>query len=176
MMGLRLKSSEVAMRAASSSSHWKERAELPSLSQSFRAENTSTSWRNFLSPLAAFWALSMRRSTISTSAMISSMSMTPMSPTGSTGTLVLVSATTCMMFSSSKQRTTWTMAAHSRMLARNLLPRPWPWLAPLTRPAMSTNSTTAGVVFLGWYISLRASRRWSGTATTPTLGSMVQKG
>ena len=41
---------------------------------------------------------------------------------------------------------------------------------------MSTNSTTAGVVFLGWYISLSASSRLSGTATTPTLGSMVQKG
>ena len=34
----------------------------------------------------------------------------------------------------------------------------------------------AGVVFLGWYISVSASSRWSGTATTPTLGSMVQKG
>ena len=143
MMGLRVRSSDVAMRAASSSSQEKERAELPSLSQSLSAENTSASWRNFLSPLAAFWALSMRRSTISTSAMMSSMSMMPMSRRGS------VEPSTWMTFSSSKQRTTWTMASHSRMLARNLLPRPSPLLAPFTRPAMSTNSMTAGVVFLG---------------------------
>ena len=65
------------------------------------------------------------------------------------GTNVPVDPSTWMTFSSSKQRTTWTMAAHSRMLARNLLPRPSPLDAPFTRPAMSTNSTTAGVVFFG---------------------------
>ena len=43
---------------------------------------------------------------------------------------------------------TCTMESHSRMLARNLLPRPCPSLAPLTRPAMSTNSTLVGTVFL----------------------------
>ena len=143
MMGLRESSSLVAMMAASSSSHEKERAELPSFIQSRRAVKSSTSWRNFLSLLAAFWALSMRRSTISTSAMMSSMSMMPMSRTGS------VEPSTWMTFSSSKQRTTWTMALVSRMLARNLLPRPSPREAPFTRPAMSTNSMTAGVVFLG---------------------------
>ena len=81
-----------------------------------------------------------------------------------------------MTFSSSKQRTTWTMASVSRMLARNLLPRPSPLLAPFTRPAMSTNSMTAGVFLSGWYISASLSSRSSGTATMPTLGSMVQNG
>ena len=41
---------------------------------------------------------------------------------------------------------------------------------------MSTNSTLAGVTFLGLYIAASTSRRLSGTATTPLLGSMVQKG
>ena len=77
---------------------------------------------------------------------------------------------------SSKQRTTWTMASASRMSARNLFPRPSPLEAPLTNPAMSMNSSTAGVNFLGWYISASLSSRSSGTDTTPTLGSMVQKG
>ena len=102
--------------------------------------------------------------------------MVSMSPRGSTGTFWLASATTCMMFSSSKQRTTCTMASVRRMFSKNLLPRPAPWLAPLTRPAMSTNSMTAGVFLSGSYISASLSSRASGTATTPTLGSMVQNG
>ena len=56
------------------------------------------------------------------------------------------------------------------------MPRPAPWLAPFTKPAMSTNSMTAGVFLSGSYISARWSSRSSGTATMPTLGSMVQKG
>ena len=126
--------------------------------------------------MAALDAFSTRRFTISRSAMISSRSMVSMSPRGSTGTFVPASATTCMMFSSSKQRTTWMMASVRRMFSRNLFPRPAPWLAPLTRPAMSTNSMTAGVFLSGRYISASLSSRASGTATTPTLGSMVQKG
>ena len=61
-------------------------------------------------------------------------------------------------------------------VAAHLLPRPSPLLAPLTRPAMSTNSTVVGTVaaeLLSW---LKTARRSSGTATTPTLGSMVQNG
>ena len=81
-----------------------------------------------------------------------------------------------MMLSSSKQRTTCTMASTSRMWERNLLPRPSPRLAPFTRPAMSTNSSVAGVYFSGWYISASTSSRLSGTATMPVFGSMVQKG
>ena len=79
-------------------------------------------------------------------------------------------------FPSSKQRTTWTTASTSRMWERNLLPRPSPRLAPRTRPAISTNSMVVGVYFSGWYMSASTSSRLSGTATTPTLGSMVQKG
>ncbi len=48
--------------------------------------------------------------------------------------------------------------------------------APFTRPAISTNSITAGVTFLEWYISPRSFILSSGTETTPTLGSIVQKG
>jgi ribosome-binding ATPase YchF (GTP1/OBG family) len=44
------------------------------------------------------------------------------------------------------------------------------------RPAMSTNSTTAGIVFSGFAIAVSAARRASGTSTMPTLGSMVQNG
>ena len=61
-------------------------------------------------------------------------------------------------------------------VGQNLLPRPSPLLAPFTRPAMSTNSMTAGVFLSGWYISASLSSRSSGTATMPTLGSMVQNG
>src|SRR5690606_41081909 len=64
----------------------------------------------------------------------------------------------------------------SRMCARNLLPRPSPLAAPATRPAMSTNSTAVGITFWGLMISANAFSRGSGTGTTPTLGSMVQKG
>ena len=58
-----------------------------------------------------------------------------------------------MTLSSSKQRTTWTIASVSRMLARNWLPRPSPFDAPATRPAMSTNSTIAGTIFCGLTIA-----------------------
>src|SRR3989344_1404435 len=68
------------------------------------------------------------------------------------------------------------MASTSRMWERNLLPNPSPSEAPLTSPAMSTNSTTAGIVF---FERLNALSRWSrssGTGTIPTDGSIVQKG
>mmetsp|Transcript_10976 Transcript_10976/g.32900 ORF Transcript_10976/g.32900 Transcript_10976/m.32900 type:complete len:244 (-) Transcript_10976:474-1205(-) len=83
---------------------------------------------------------------------------------------------TCTTFSSSKHRTTCTMESHSRMLARNLLPRPSPWEAPFTSPAMSTNSTVVGTTFSLSPISCSVSSRLSGTTTVPWLGSMVQKG
>ena len=41
---------------------------------------------------------------------------------------------------------------------------------------MSTKFTVAATTDLGWYSATSASRRGSGTGTTPTLGSMVQKG
>ena len=102
--------------------------------------------------------------------------------------MMSMSSLACLMMSSSgllsarmmsldlKARTTWQMAWHSRMWARNLLPRPSPLLAPCTRPAISTNSTVAGVTLSASYILARWSRRSSGTGTMPTFGSMVAKG
>lgn len=51
-----------------------------------------------------------------------------------------------------------------------------PWLAPFTRPAISTNSMDAGTVRWDLLRSERTFKRESGTATMPTLGSIVQKG
>ena len=75
-----------------------------------------------------------------------------------------------------KARTTWQIAWHSRIWARNLFPRPSPLDAPATRPAISTNSTVAGTTLLVSYILAKTSSRSSGTGTMPTFGSMVAKG
>ena len=96
--------------------------------------------------------------------------MTEMSDTGST------LPSTWMTSSSSKHRTTCTMASHSRMFARNLFPSPAPSAAPLTRPAMSTNSHVVGTMLVVPLIPASVARRSSGTGTMPELGSMVQKG
>ena len=112
----------------------------------------------------------MRRSRISRSEKISSRLIVSMSRTGFT------EPSTCTTFASSKQRTTWTIASTSRMFAKNWFPSPSPFDAPFTRPAISTNSITAGVVFAEWYISVKSFSRSSGTATTPTFGSIVQNG
>ena len=109
-------------------------------------------------------------STAAMSASASSVLMVSMSDTGFT------LPATCTTLSSSKQRTTWAIASVSRMLARNWLPRPSPFDAPATRPAMSTNSTTAGITLSGFAIAASAANRGSGTSTMPTLGSIVQKG
>ena len=70
---------------------------------------------------------------------ISSLAWFTMSSSG------LLSARTMSSFL--KARTTWQMAWHSRICAKNLFPKPSPLLAPATRPAMSTNSTVAGTIF-----------------------------
>ena len=93
-----------------------------------------------------------------------------MSDTGST------LPATWITFSSSKQRTTLTIASVSRTWARNWLPRPSPLEAPATRPAMSTNSTIAGTMRSGLTIAASWPSRASGSSTTPTFGSMVQNG
>jgi hypothetical protein len=98
-------------------------------------------------------------STVPRSARHSSVWMTSMSEIGST------LPATWITLSSSKQRTTLTMASVSRMWARNWLPRPSPWLAPATRPAMSTNSTMAGTMRSGWMMS--ASCAGAGRAPRP---------
>ena len=73
-------------------------------------------------------------------------------------------------------RTTWQIASHSRMLARNLLPRPAPSEAPFTIPAMSTKVTGAGTIFSESNSSASLFSRGSGSGTTPSFGSMVAKG
>src|SRR5699024_816398 len=104
------------------------------------------------------------------SARISSVVMVSMSPAASTDPSTRVTS------GSAKARVTWQIASASRMLARNLLPRPSPSLAPFTMPAMSTNETVAGSSF--WLPNTFASSasRGSGSGTTPTLGSMVADG
>src|SRR5476651_114618 len=108
--------------------------------------------------------------TVARSASASSVLMVSISLTGS------ILPATCTTLSSTKQRTTWAMASVSRMLARNLLPRPSPFEAPATRPAMSTNSMVVGRMRFGLTMAARASRRGSGIGTIPVFGSMVQKG
>jgi len=88
----------------------------------------------------------------------------------------LMLPSTCVTFSSSKQRSTWMIASVSRMFARNLLPSPSPLLAPFTSPAMSTISTVVGTMRPGCTSSASFVRRSSGTVITPTFGSIVQKG
>ena len=78
--------------------------------------------------------------------------------------------------SSRKTRVTWQIAADSRMWERNLLPRPSPSDAPRTMPAMSTNSTVAGTTRAESNRAASFGSRGSGTATTPTFGSIVAKG
>jgi len=80
---------------------------------------------------------------------------------------------TWVMSESSKQRTTCAIASTSRMLARNWLPRPSPLDAPRTRPAMSTNVSRVGMICADFAIAESLSSRGSGTATSPTFGSMV---
>ena len=85
-----------------------------------------------LSSFAARWVCLSRFSTVSKSASANSISTMRRCSIGSDG------PTTS---SSSNARNTKTIASTSRMLARNLLPRPSPVLAPSTRPPMSTTST-----------------------------------
>jgi len=78
--------------------------------------------------------------------------------------------------SSSKQRTTFTIPSVSRIVAKNWLPRPSPFEAPATNPAMSTNSVVAYCIRCGFTMSASACIRASGTSTMPIFGSIVQNG
>ena len=62
------------------------------------------------------------------------------------------------------------------MCDKNLLPRPSPLEALLTRPAISMNSNVAGVSFFGLKMSFKMVSLSSGTLTIPTFGSIVQNG
>src|SRR5690606_25447890 len=111
------------------------------------------------------WA--SRFSTVSRSARASSSSTTRRCSSGSDGPV---------MSSSSNARSTNTMASTSRMLARNLLPRPSPLDAPSTSPPMSTTWTAACTMLRDFDISANRSSRSSGTLATPMLGSLVANG
>src|SRR4051794_26088349 len=68
------------------------------------------------------------------------------------------------------------MASTSRMLARNLLPRPSPLLAPSPSPPMSTTWTAACTSCFDLLIAPSWSTRVSGTLATPMFGSLVANG
>src|SRR5699024_8808496 len=101
------------------------------------------------------------------SARISSVVMVSMSPAASTEPSTRVTS------GSAKARVTWQIASASRMLARNMLPRPSPSLAPLTMPAMSTRDPAAGSRVWLPKISASYASREPGTGTTPTSGTLV---
>ena len=56
------------------------------------------------------------------------------------------------------------------------MPRPSPLEAPFTSPAISTNEIVVLITFLDFDIFAKLLSLSSGTATTPTLGSIVQNG
>ncbi len=158
-------------RAFSSASRPAERADLPWSSTLASFSSTGFFARASLSfALAERVARSSAFSTASRSASASSVSMVSMSAMGST------LFATWITLPSSKQRTTWAMASVSRICARNLLPRPSPFDAPATRPAMSTNSIVVGITRCGFTMVASSSRRGSGTGTMPVFGSIVQNG
>ena len=113
------------------------RAGMPALSAASRTSRVSASAASDGSPFICFLTLSRRRSAISMSDSISSVFTVSMSRFGS------ASPSTCITSEPPKHLTTCTIASTLRMCERNLLPRPSPFDAPLTRPAISTNSIVA---------------------------------
>ncbi len=146
----------------------------PTCPRSARSASFCSTGRLAIASLSfAFAARSARlsaRSTASRSASASSVSIVSISDKGS------ILPATWTMSGCSKQRTTCAIASTSRICARNLLPRPSPFDAPATSPAMSTNSIAVGMIFSGLAIFASSCRRESGTGTTPTFGSIVQNG
>lgn len=53
------------------------------------------------------------------------------------------------------------MESHSLTLDRNLLPSPSPWLAPFTKPAISTYSIVVGMIFSDFEIPLMTYKIFS---------------
>ena len=62
------------------------------------------------------------------------------------------------------------------MFAKNWLPKPSPFDAPLTKPAISTISIVVGTMRSGLTNASSFSSRGSGTEVVPRFGSIVQKG
>ena len=159
------------MASKSSSSASTTRAFFPSFSASLNLCKLSIAFLALASPLfATFSILSNFLSTDSISFNCNSVSITSLSKIGSTP------PATCTTLGSSKHLMTWITASTSLILPKNLLPKPSPLLAPFTNPAISTNSITVGTTFCGFTRPSKICNRLSGTVTTPTLGSMVQKG
>ena len=130
---------------------------------------STTLWRSLFTR-ASFSRRGNAFSIVCKSASANSVLMISMSLAGSTR------PSTWMTSPSLNTRMTWQIASVSRILAKNLLPRPAPSDAPFTIPAISTKETTAGRRVCDPTISANAAKRVSGTPTTPTLGSMVAKG
>ena len=144
---------------------------LPSCNNSlsfFSAPSSNTA--SFSPPFACLEILCKRLSTEAKSARASSVLMVSMSEIGST------LPSTWIVFSSSKHLTTWIIASTSLMLCKNWFPKPSPLLAPLTSPAISTNSITVGIISFALHKSDKICNLSSGTTTTPTFGSIVQNG
>ena len=139
----------------------------PSANASYaRCNNAISSWLP-LSTRAVLLTRLRRVSTVSKSASASSSSTMRKCSSGSSGP---------MTSGSLNARNTYTIASTSRMLARNLLPRPSPLLAPSTKPPMSTTCTAACTMLFVCDISDNARSRWSGTLAIPMFGSFVAKG
>ena len=62
------------------------------------------------------------------------------------------------------------------MCERNLFPKPSPFEAPFTNPAISTKEIVVGIIFFDLEIFAKLSNLLSGTLTIPIFGSIVQKG
>ena len=171
MVGFKVNKPKPRISLRSSSSRLAARAGLPSSSNGRIFSSTALVATASLSPpLAVLVKRVTAFDTVSKSASASSVLMVAISSSGS------ILPLTWMTFSSSKQRTTWAIASVSRMLARNWLPRPSPFEAPATRPAISTNSMVVGRTRCGFTMAASLSKRASGTGTIPVFGSMVQNG
>ena len=107
-----------------------------------KTANSATASLSFV--LAILATRAIRLSTDSKSANTNSKLIVSISAIGST------LPATCVIFSSSKQRTTWQIASTWRMWLKNLFPKPSPRLAPFTIPAISVNSNVVGTVFFGF--------------------------
>ena len=143
---------------------------VPSSSAACAVLAASTLAASDLLLLASFSSRGTAFSSVCRSASASSVRIVSMSEAGST------LPSTWVTSSSRNTRVTWQIAADSRMWERNLLPRPSPSDAPRTMPAMSTNSTVAGTTRADSSSSASLGSRGSGTATTPTFGSIVANG
>ena len=155
----------------SSSFELKVRAGLPFSIWSITLFTNSIFFCAILSPdLDILIFFSLKFSKVSRSFICSSISIVSLSLIGSTD------PSTWTTLSSSKQRITCIIAFVSRILAKNLFPKPSPLLAPLTSPAISTISTVVGTIFWGLTNFEILSNLLSGTEITPTFGSIVQNG